>query len=156
MESIVLTQKDKDELITHAIEQQPNESCAMLLGTRIDGIWNVKEIFRTQNIDNSQTNFTISPEELLKGYQLAEKMHLELVGIFHSHPKSEPSPSNTDIKFMKGNPVPWIIYSGITKEMKAYFLAVNNNDLLSFTRKDLKEGLIVVMNVNQASTQNTN
>jgi len=23
---------------------------------------------------------------------------------------------------MKGNPVPWIIYSGITKEMKAYLL----------------------------------
>jgi len=23
---------------------------------------------------------------------------------------------------MKGNPIPWIIYSGLTKEMKAYLL----------------------------------
>ena len=49
-------------------------------------------------------------------------MDLSVVGIFHSHPKSEPSPSNTDIKFMKGNPVPWVIYSGLTNDMKAYLL----------------------------------
>ena len=69
--------KRKDNLVAHAIEQQPSESCAMLLGKKVDNSWNVKEVFLTQNIDNSQTNFTISPEELLKGYQLAEKMHLE-------------------------------------------------------------------------------
>ena len=56
MKCIVLTQKDK--LINHAIEQQPNESCAMLLGEKIDDSWNVKEIFLTENIDKSQTNFT--------------------------------------------------------------------------------------------------
>ena len=122
MECIVLTQKDKDELVTHAIEQQPSESCAMLLGTKVDGIWNVEDIFLTQNIDNSQTNFTISPEELLKGYQLAEKMHLELVGFFHSHPNSDAIPSSTDKKFMQNNPVPWIIFSCVNNNLKAYLL----------------------------------
>ena len=122
MECIVLTQKDKDELITHAIGQQPSESCAMLLGTKVDDIWNVKEIFLTQNIDNSQTNFTISPEELLNGYQLAEKMNLELVGVFHSHPNSDATPSSTDKKFMQNNPVPWIIFSGVNNNLKAYLL----------------------------------
>ena len=122
MECIVLTQKDKDELITHAIGQQPSESCAMLLGTKVDDIWNVKEIFLTQNIDNSQTNFTISPEELLNGYQLAEKMNLELVGVFHSHPNSDAIPSSTDKKFMQNNPVPWIIFSGVNNNLKAYLL----------------------------------
>ena len=122
MECIVLTQKEKDELVTHAIEQQPSESCAMLLGKKVDNAWNVKEVFLTQNIDNSQTNFTISPEELLKGYQLAEKMHLELVGVFHSHPNSDAIPSSTDKKFMQNNPVPWIIFSGITNDLSAYLL----------------------------------
>ena len=122
MECIVLTQKDKDELITHAIGQQPSESCAMLLGTKVDDIWNVKEIFLTQNIDNSQTNFTISPDELLNGYKLAEKMHLELVGVFHSHPNSDAIPSSTDKKFMQNNPVPWIIFSGVNNNLKAYLL----------------------------------
>jgi len=122
LEFVVLAQKEKDQLITHAIEQQPHESCAMLLGKKVDNAWNVKEIFLTQNIDNSQINFTISPEELLKGYQLAEKMHLELVGIFHSHPNSGTTPSDTDKKFMQNNPVPWIIFSGVTNDLTAYLL----------------------------------
>ena len=122
MECIALTQKEKDKLVAHAIEQQPSESCAILFGEKIGNIWNVKEIFLTQNVDNSETNFTISPEELIKGYRLAEKMHLELVGVFHSHPNSDAIPSSTDEKFMQNNPVPWIIFSGINNNLKAYLL----------------------------------
>jgi len=122
LECIVLTQKEKDKLITHAIERQPNESCAMLLGEKIDDAWNVKEVFLTENMDKSQTNFTISPEELLKGYKLAEKMQLELVGVFHSHPNSDATPSDTDKKFMQNNPVPWIIFSCVTNDLMAYLL----------------------------------
>ena len=122
MECIVLTQKEKDNLVAHAIEQQPSESCAMLLGKKVDDDWNVKEVFLTQNVENSQTNFTISPEELLKGYKIAEKMQLELVGVFHSHPNSAAIPSSTDKKFMQNNPVPWIIFSGVNNNLKAYLL----------------------------------
>ena len=122
LKCIVLTQKEKDKLITHAVERQPNESCAMLLGEKIDDAWNVKEVFLTENTDKSQTNFTISPEELLKGYQFAEKMQLELVGVFHSHPNSDAIPSSTDKKFMQNNPVPWIIFSGVNNNLKAYLL----------------------------------
>ena len=122
MESIVLAQKEKDKLVTHAISEQPSESCAMLFGKKVGNNWNVKEVFLTQNIDDSQTNFTISPEELLKGYQIAEKNQLEVVGIFHSHPNSDAIPSNTDKKFMQNNPVPWIIFSGVNNDLKAYLL----------------------------------
>ena len=122
MESIVLAQKEKDKLVTHAISEQPSESCAMLFGKKVGDNWNVKEVFLTQNIDDSQTNFTISPEELLKGYQIAEKNQLEVVGIFHSHPDSDAIPSNTDKKFMQNNPVPWIIFSGVNNDLKAYLL----------------------------------
>ena len=122
MESIVLAQKEKDKLVTHAISEQPSESCAMLFGKKVGDNWNVKEVFLTQNIDDSQTNFTISPEELLKGYQIAEKNQLEVVGIFHSHPNSDAIPSNTDKKFMQNNPVPWIIFSGVNNDLKAYLL----------------------------------
>ena len=125
MECIVLTQKEKDKLVAHAIKQQPSESCAMLLGKKVGDTWNVKEVFLTQNIDNSQTSFTISPEELLKRYQLAEKMNQELVGIFHSHPNSDAIPSSTDKKFMENNPVPWIIFSGANNNLKAYLLDSN-------------------------------
>ena len=94
----------------------------MLLGEKIDDVWNIKEVFLTENIDESQTNFTISPDELLNGYKLAEKMHLELVGVFHSHPNSDAIPSSTDKKFMQNNPVPWIIFSCVNNSLKAYLL----------------------------------
>jgi len=132
LKCIVLTQKEKDKLITHAIERQPNESCAMLLGEKIDDAWNVKEVFLTENTDKSQTNFTISPEELLKGYQIAEKNQLEVVGIFHSHPNSDAVPSSTDKKFMQNNPVPWIIFSGVNNSLKAYLL---DSDLVEISIK---------------------
>ena len=132
MECIVLTQEEKDKLVAHAIEQQPSESCAMLFGKKVGGTWNVKEVFLTQNTDNSRTNFTISPEELLKGYQHAEKMNLELVGVFHSHPNSDAIPSDTDRKFMQNNPVPWMIFSGVTNGLKVYLL---DSDLVEISIK---------------------
>ena len=132
MDEILLNQKQVDVLIQHSEKAGLAESCAMLLGKKVDGAWNVKEVFLTQNIDNSQTNFTISPEELLKGYQLAEKMHLELVGVFHSHPNSDTVPSSTDKKFMQNNPVPWIIFSGVNNSLKAYLL---DSDLLEISIK---------------------
>lgn len=82
----------------------------------------VQEVFLTNNIDNSPINFTISNEELLRGYMLAEQKGLEVIGIFHSHPHSEAVPSATDKKFMEANPVVWIIFSNSTNSLVAYIL----------------------------------
>ena len=119
---ILLSQVFRQSLEQHANVQSPLEACAILFGTSNDKTWETTDIFLTENIDKSEVNFTISNKQLMEGYTIAEDKGLDIVGIFHSHPNSQPSPSNTDIKFMKGNPVPWIIYSGVTKEMKAYLL----------------------------------
>jgi len=119
---IKISESLRKNLELHANEQNPYEACAILLGNKDEKIWEAIEIFLTENIEKSEINFTVSNEQLLEGYKMAEEKGLDVVGIFHSHPKSLPSPSNTDIKFMKGNPIPWIIYSGLTKEMKAYLL----------------------------------
>ena len=76
----------------------------------------------TDNIEESPVNFTISNEQLIEAYKIAEDQNVEIVGIFHSHPNSDAFPSNTDKKFMQSNPVAWIIYSGINKNFKAYIL----------------------------------
>jgi len=124
MQEILLNQKQVDALIQHSEKAGLSESCAMLLGTHGDQQWNVKEVFLTRNAHtDSETSFIITPEELLQGYQLAEKKQLELVGIFHSHPNSAASPSNFDKKFMKVNgSVPWIIFSGMNTDLRAFML----------------------------------
>jgi len=121
---IIISNKLRENLVQHANKQNPYEACAILLGNTDNETWETDEIFLTENTDKSEINFTVSNEQLLAGYKSAEEKGLDVVGIFHSHPKSVPSPSNTDIKFMKVNPVPWIIYSGLTNEMKAYILDV--------------------------------
>ena len=124
MDEILLNQKQVDALIQHSEKAGISESCAMLLGTRGNHQWNVKEVFLTRNAHtDSQTSFIITPEELLQGYQLADKKQLELVGIFHSHPDSAAAPSNFDKKFMKVNgDVPWLIFSGINTDLRAFIL----------------------------------
>ena len=119
---IIISNLFRENLVQHANKQEPYEACAILLGKTNEETWETTEIFLTENMDKSEINLTVSNEQLLEGYTKAEEKGLSVVGIFHSHPKSEPSPSNTDIEFMKGNPVPWVIYSGLTNDMKAYLL----------------------------------
>jgi len=130
MDEILLNQKQIDVLIQHSKKASLSESCAMLLGTHNDQQWNVKEVLLTRNSHNNyETSFIISPEELLQGHQLAEKKQLELVGIFHSHPNSSASPSNTDKKYMKVNgDIPWIIFSGINTDLRAFILEGDMED----------------------------
>ena len=120
--SIRLTESQKHQLVEHADKFNPNESCALLFGKENDEKVTVDEIFFANNIEESPINFTISNEELLKGYKIAEEKNLEVVGIFHSHPNSEAIPSSTDKKFMHSNPVIWVIYSGENKNFRAYLL----------------------------------
>jgi proteasome lid subunit RPN8/RPN11 len=118
LQKIKLSQTDKKILSEYSENQKPNESCALLFG-KDDTI---KDLFLTENIEKSPVNFTISNKQLIEGYKIAEEKNMEVIGIFHSHPDSEAYPSNTDKKFMQSNPVVWIIYSGINKNFRAYFL----------------------------------
>ncbi|ABX13123.1 Mov34/MPN/PAD-1 family protein [Nitrosopumilus maritimus] len=118
MQKIILSNSDKKILTQHAENEKPNESCAILFGK--DNT--VSEVFLTKNIEESPVNFTISNEQLIEGYKIAEEKKIDVIGIFHSHPNSEAYPSNTDKKFMKSNPVAWVIYSGVNKDFRAYFL----------------------------------
>jgi proteasome lid subunit RPN8/RPN11 len=118
LQKIKISNSHKKILTEHAENEKPNESCAILFGKEDT----VSDIFLTKNIEESPVNFTISNEQLIEGYKIAEDKQLDVIGIFHSHPNSEAYPSNTDKKFMHGNPVVWIIYSGANKDFKAFFL----------------------------------
>ena len=118
MQKIILKQSDKKLLAQYSENQKPNEACAILFGKDNQ----VLDIFLTENIEESPVNFTISNEQLIEGYKIAEDKKMDVIGIFHSHPNSDAFPSNTDKKFMQSNPVVWIIYSGINKNFRAFIL----------------------------------
>tara|TARA_Y100001963_G_C6718226_1_gene417819 strand:- start:359 stop:811 length:453 start_codon:yes stop_codon:yes gene_type:complete len=124
--SIILSEKDKEELAKHAEAEKPYESCAILVGNETDENWTVKEVVLTENTAKSRVTFTISPEKEFEVDQNAKESNMEIVCIFHSHPESEAQPSETDKKFMRVNPFPWIIYSGLTREMNCFILQDEN------------------------------
>ncbi len=124
--SIILSEKDKEELAKYAESEKPYESCAILVGNETDENWTVKEVVLTENTTKSEVMFTISPDKEFEVDQKAKKSNMEIVCIFHSHPESEAQPSETDKKFMRVNPFPWIIYSGLTKEMNCFILQDEN------------------------------
>ena len=101
LQKITLSQSIKKTLIQHAENENPNESCAILYGNGDT----VSDVFLTKNIEESPVNFTISNDQLIEGYKIAEERKLQVIGIFHSHPNSEAYPSSTDKKFMHSNPV---------------------------------------------------
>ena len=118
MQKIILSETDKKILSEYSENQKPNESCAILFGKNDI----VSDLFLTENIEESPVNFTISNDQLIEGYKIAEQKGLDVIGIFHSHPDSDAFPSSTDKKFMQSNPVVWIIYSGINKNFRAFVL----------------------------------
>ncbi len=117
---LVLTEAQQQLLSKEAKEKNPNESCALLFGKKENDKLSVSEVFIAENVEGSPVNFTISNEQLIQGYKMAEEKGLEVIGIFHSHPNSEPYPSSTDKKFMEINPVSWVIFSNTTNDFKAF------------------------------------
>lgn len=119
---ITLSKNHVDILIRHAKQNEPNESCAILFGKSNDGKFLTSDVFLTENAEPSPVNFTISNDDLIKAYKESEKKNLEVMAIFHSHPNSAAYPSSTDRQYMEVNPVPWVIYSNVNNEFRAYIL----------------------------------
>jgi len=120
--TVTISKDHRNTLISHAKKQFPNESCALLFGTEENGSFQISDVFLTQSSGPSPREFTIANEDLIRGYNEAERLDLDVIGIFHSHPHSEAAPSQTDRKYMEVNPVVWVIFSNKYEDLKAYVL----------------------------------
>ena len=87
-----ITTAQRDELFAHAREDAPNECCGYL---RLDGDGRVEEVFRAENTYAAPTRFMLDDKSLFAANQLDDEGHG--VAIYHSHPRSSPEPSQTDI-----------------------------------------------------------
>jgi proteasome lid subunit RPN8/RPN11 len=86
-----MTRSQWDDLIAHAREDEPNECCGYLSAS--GGV--VKDIVRAPNERNSPYGYELGFQALMAANEL-EDQGLE-VGIYHSHPRSQAEPSQTDI-----------------------------------------------------------
>ena len=92
--SLKIPRKLIAEMITHSLEQDPEECCGVLLGK--DGVASTGR--RMQNVhDNRVSRYTMNPLELLQVQNDADRKGQQFVAIYHSHTYTQGYPSETDI-----------------------------------------------------------
>jgi [CysO sulfur-carrier protein]-S-L-cysteine hydrolase len=114
-----------DELITHALQDAPNECCGVVAvepGTPA----RAARVHRAVNTAASPLRFEVDGRELLQTIDEIERDGRELGAIYHSHTRTAPYPSQTDINFAVNWPgVEWIIVGlegNATPEVRSYLI----------------------------------
>jgi [CysO sulfur-carrier protein]-S-L-cysteine hydrolase len=95
-----------DRIVEHARRDFPNECCG-LVAVR-DGV--ATEVQEAENLAASPLRFEVDGLDLARRLDVIEDRGEALGGIYHSHTRSEPYPSQTDVNFAAGWPgVEWLI-----------------------------------------------
>ncbi len=103
-----------DEIVAHAVRDAPNECCGLVIGRG----GSASSARALENLAASPFRFDIDGRELI-AYAFADEDEDQLMAIYHSHTRSEPYPSQTDMNFAAGWPgVEWLIV-GVPKARDA-------------------------------------
>ena len=94
-----------DELVAHARDEAPNEACGYL---RLEDAA-VAEVFRARNERESPYGYELGFDALMAANALDDEGFG--VAIYHSHPRSPPEPSQTDINLAQYPDWPQLIVS---------------------------------------------
>jgi proteasome lid subunit RPN8/RPN11 len=81
------------EMLDAARTDELHECCGLLAG--LDNT--ITTVFSAQNSLASATAYEIAPQELFALFREIRAQGLEFLGIYHSHPQTENTPSPTDI-----------------------------------------------------------
>jgi proteasome lid subunit RPN8/RPN11 len=117
-----------DELIAHALEDPGNEVCGVVSveGDGALGGGHAVRVHRARNVYASPLRFEIDPHELLMLSNTIDEHGWDIGAIYHSHVRSKPYPSQTDINFAANWPgVEWIIVGlaeGQAPEVRSYLI----------------------------------
>jgi proteasome lid subunit RPN8/RPN11 len=82
-----------DELVAHAREEAPNECCGMIAARDGEAV----AVHRATNSAASPLRYEMEPREQLRIMDAIDDAGLEIGAIYHSHTRSAPEPSQTDI-----------------------------------------------------------
>ena len=83
-------------MILHALEEDPQECCGVLLGSGDD---EATEFVRISNVaEDKERRYSMDPLEQSAAEQRADADGRSITGIFHSHTFSQAYPSTTDVR----------------------------------------------------------
>jgi [CysO sulfur-carrier protein]-S-L-cysteine hydrolase len=82
-----------EAMVAHARADAPDECCGLLLAREAL----IEEAVPARNATRGPTAYLIHPEDHFAAIKRAREEGTRVVGAYHSHPRSAPTPSATDI-----------------------------------------------------------
>jgi [CysO sulfur-carrier protein]-S-L-cysteine hydrolase len=92
--SLSLPEALRDEIVAHARAGLPNEACGILGGREGEAT----SFHPTRNEDESPYRYSVHRDDLVRVWAELDDADDEIVGIYHSHTRSAPYPSRTDVE----------------------------------------------------------
>ncbi len=111
-----------EQVVAHATRDAPNECCGVLAVR--DGV--AVAVHEMENLAASPLRFEVDGLELNRLLSEIEDRGEELGAIYHSHTRSSPEPSQTDVNFAAYWPsVEWLIIglSGSEPEVRSFMIS---------------------------------
>ena len=106
---LVISSDLLDQIHTHGENAYPAEGAGFMLGSASMESRVVTAILKLPNAreESAQHNrYLLTPQDMLRSEQEADRLGLEVVGVFHSHPDHPNQPSKFDREWA----MPWFSY----------------------------------------------
>ncbi len=100
------------EMIAHALEEDPNECCGVLAGSN----GRFHKLFRMTNVEHSPYRYSWDSRELFRVWREMEENGWEHRAVYHSHTHSPAYPSATDIRLAAWPDAYYILISLMDKK----------------------------------------
>lgn len=125
-----------NQIIKHAQEGLPNETCGYIGGTEDT----LNTFYPMTNVDASPVHFSFNPKEQFATIKEARKNGIQLKAVYHSHPKTAARLSEEDIQELNDPNTLYIIVSlkDETPDVKAYWLKKPDEATVEIKREDLE------------------
>jgi [CysO sulfur-carrier protein]-S-L-cysteine hydrolase len=109
-----------DEMVQHALADAPNECCGMIASRNGEAV----RLYRAVNAAASPLKYEIDGAEQYRIQMAIDDADLELGAIYHSHTRSDPYPSQTDINLAFYPDAVYVIVgvAGAEPVVRAYFI----------------------------------
>ena len=95
---IMIDPAGRKEMINDALNSFPDECCGFFSGREDGDDRIITDIIIVNNAKDGdkRRRFEISPLDYIKAEQFADGQHLQLLGVYHSHPNHPAAPSEQD------------------------------------------------------------
>jgi len=81
----------------HVNNSLPEEGCGLLGGRAAGVIWRAEIVMPVENILHNSNRYRMEPRSQLRSFKELDRLQLDLIAIFHSHPDGSQYPSTIDI-----------------------------------------------------------